>query len=97
MENGPSVSLIDAARLHADVTVLHDIDPADPMLRSHVIEFCQEFCRRKGATIDSHRIAARIVDFDIFRPIERLFHVAAPNEHVFWRLLPWIFEDAALV
>ena len=89
--------LVNAARLHADVAVLDQVDAADAVFRADVVQRCQELSRREPLAVHRDRIAASVIDLDVLRPVRRLFHRPAPDEHIRRRLLPRIFEDAAFV
>ena len=45
VEDGAARILVDTTRLHADETVLADVDDADTVSRTDFVEFRQEFDR----------------------------------------------------
>ena len=56
-EDGPAGSLIDAAGLHADDTVFHDIDDADAVLAAQLVELADDIGDLHSLAVESLRYA----------------------------------------
>ncbi len=67
--------LVHAARLHADETVLDQIEPADAVPASEPVEMREQHGRRHRRAIDRDRIALLEIDDDEARLVRRLFGI----------------------
>src|SRR5438132_4629588 len=55
-QDGAARRLVQAARFHADVAVLHEIEPADAVLAPELVETRQQARRREFVAVDRARI-----------------------------------------
>jgi hypothetical protein len=97
VENGPSRGLVDAAGLHPHVPVLHQIDPADPVLRPDSVQPFEERHGAEAPAVDRDGVARLELDLNVRRHVGRLLGRAGQQEHLLGGLGPGVFEDAALV
>ena len=89
--------LVDAARLHADVAVLDQVDSADAVAPADVVEPGEQDGRRRALAVDANGVAGLEVDLDVLGPVGSLLGRDAEEEHVLVRLAPRVLQDAALV
>ena len=64
LEDGAAGGFIDAAALHADVAVFHQIDPADAVAAADFIELGQQFGRRETFAVDRDGVP-RITSYNV--------------------------------
>ena len=64
--------LVDAARLHADVAVLDEVDAADAVLAAESVQPLEQRHRSEPLPVDRDRIAGLEVDLDRLRLVGRL-------------------------
>src|SRR5215471_3177539 len=88
--------LVHAARLHADEAVLDEVEPADAVLASELVEPRQEIGRREFLAVDRRRIAALELDGEIRRPVRRLLRIARARVDVIRDLGRRILQNFAL-
>src|SRR6185437_13188033 len=86
---------VNAARLHADEAVLDEIEPADAVLATKLIELRQQRSRRQLHAIDRNGIAVAEFDLDILRLVRRLLGRDRAAVHIFLGLVPRILEHFA--
>ena len=93
----PPGRLVDTARLHADVPVLHQVDAADAVLAADPVEPLEQRHRTEPLAVDGHRVAGLELDLDMGREVGRLLGRPGQEEHLVRRLGPGVLEDPALV
>src|SRR5437879_5699659 len=71
VQDGATRRLVDAARLHADETVLDEVEPADAMLAAERVERGEQHRRRQLLAVYGDGIATREFYLDIFRLVRR--------------------------
>ena len=62
VQDGAAGGLVDAVILHADETVLHDIDDADAVLAAQIVELLDDLAGLHLLAVDGHRSAGLEVD-----------------------------------
>ena len=75
--------LVAAARLHADVAVFDQVEPADAVLAAELVKGLQHFCRRQLPAVDSDDVAALVLEIDGFGAVRRFFGRHRPAPHRF--------------
>ncbi len=70
-QDGPAGSLVDPARLHADVAVLDQVQAADAIVVAELVQPGEQSRGRQPLAIDRHCIAALEVDGDHARLVRR--------------------------
>src|SRR2546426_4561718 len=72
VQDRPAGRFIHAARLHADVAVLHEVHAADPMRTAEAIEVREQRSRREALAVHRDRVSLLVVDLDVRRLGRRL-------------------------
>ena len=88
--------LIDAAGLHADIPVFHQIQAPYPVGAAQPIEAGKQGQGLHADPVQGHRITLLEINLQVGRPLRRLFRGDRQREHGLVRLVPRILEDAAL-
>src|SRR4051812_44772761 len=89
--------LVGATRLHADETVLHEINAADSVTRADLIQQFDKLDWIKLLSIESDRHALDEIDLDLFGAVGRLLRRLGPHPRGWqWRGVR-ILELAALM
>ncbi len=89
--------LVHAARLHAHQAVLHHVGAADAVDAAQLVQPRHQLDGAAGHAVDALRDALLEVDLHVLRLVGSLLRRAGQHEHVLVRLVPRIFQDAALV
>jgi hypothetical protein len=97
VEDGAARRLVDAARLHADDAVLHEVHASDAVLTAHPVEAREQGHRAQALAVDRHRIAPLKVDEDLDGHVGRGLRRVREQKHLIGRGHPRVFQDAALV
>ena len=92
VENRSAWVLIDTARLHANEAVLADIDNADTITCTDLIEFRQQFDCPHLLTVDSNGDPFLKGNGDILRRIRCILRCTGDEEHGVLRLVRRILE-----
>src|SRR4029450_4313907 len=74
--DGASRRLVDAARLHPDVPVLHEVDAADPVLAADAVHPLQERDGAEPLAVDGDGVPRLELDLDHGRHVGRLLGCA---------------------
>ncbi len=100
-QDGAARGLVDPAALHADETVLDQIDPADAVLAGQLVQCLHHRGGLHRLAVDRHAVAALEVEFDVFGLVRRVLGGGGQLEHglvvLGRRVEPGVFEDARLV
>ncbi len=72
VKQGHARGLVDAARLDADVAVLHQVHTTDAMTTAHHVEHADELSGRATLTVNGHRRALLEGDGHLFGLVGRL-------------------------
>ena len=94
-QDGAAGRLVNAARFHADKSVLDEIDPADAVVAAELIELGQQDSRRELLAVDRDRIALLEADGDNGRFVGRVFRRDGALIDVRRRLLRRVLEHLA--
>src|SRR3569833_422222 len=97
VEHAAAGRLVDAARLHANVAVLDEVDPAYAVLAGDLVTLLSKLNQIELVAIDRDGVALDVLDLDHPRLVRRLARIARALEHLRIGFLPRILEDAALV
>ena len=65
-------SLVNTARLHANETVFHQVDPANAMVAAQLIQFCEHVDRAVFGAVDRDRLSFLERDDYLFRLIRSI-------------------------
>src|SRR5215469_10317040 len=90
-------SLIHSSRLHADESVLEQVDPSDSMLAADLVQFVQKGRGGQAVPINRYRYPCLEVDLDIARLVGRALRRAGQYEYVLRWLGPRVLEYSALI
>ncbi len=96
-QNRAAGGLIHAARLHPHQPIFDQIHAPDAVRPADGVQPLDEFGRAQAFSIDGNRRAALELDFDILRLIRRVFGRGGNLVHALFRLVPGVFQQAALV
>ncbi len=95
-QNGAARRLVHAARLHADETVLDEIEPADAVCAPERVERSEQIRGRKPLAIERDRVAALEIDHDITGLIGRRLRIERARIDVVRHLLRRVLQHLAL-
>ena len=96
-QNGAAGGFIAAARFHADVAVLHQVEAADAVLAAEDVQMGQHLGGGHFLTVQRHNIALGKFQIKILRRIRRLLRRHGPAPHAFFGLGGGVFQMAAFV
>src|SRR5215213_10537032 len=96
-QNRAARSLVDAAALHADQTVLQQVDAADAMLAADLVERFYKLQKSESLPVDAGRPAFFEANNDVGGSVRRLLGRDSQGVGILGRLMPRVFERAALV
>ena len=97
-EDRKTRGLIDATALHADDTVLDDVDDTDAVLTTELIELEDDLLHRHLLSVQLDRHTVLPLDLDIRLMIRRLLRSHGQHQHVIVvRLLRRILQLEALM
>ena len=94
-QNCSARSLVNAARLHSDIAVLDEIESADAVAPSQIVQFSQQLGGRHSLSVDGDRIAGFEFQFDEFRLVRRVLGMGRPLVDVVRRFGGRIFQNFA--
>ena len=89
--------LIHTTRFHPHIAVLHDVGSAHAVLPADAVQLAQKFGSRHRNAVYRHRIALLKSEHHFSRLIGRGNGRDSPTEHLFGRLQPRVFQNAALI
>src|SRR5690554_750927 len=95
--DGAPRRLVAATGLHADKAVFNDIQTANTVGTTHLVQVLQHGCRAHLLAVDGHDIALAVGQYQVGRLIRRLLGADAPAPHVFLGFRPRIFQNAAFI
>ena len=95
--DGAAGGFVAAARLHADVAVLHQVETADAVLAAEFIQFGQDLCGRKFRAIERHDIAVGEFEIKVFGLVRCIFRRYRPAPHALFGFGGGVFQMAAFV
>ena len=96
MIDGAARRFVHAARFHADIAVLDQIEPADAMLAAIFVELLQQRRRAHRLAIDRDTVAAFEINRDIFGRIRRILGIVGPRINIVGHFFPRILKHLAL-
>ena len=95
--DGAAGSLVAPARLHADVAVLDDVEPADAVIAAQLVELFEHFVGLQRLAVDGDDVTLIEGELDVGGCVWCGFGRHTPAPHVFLGLGPGVFEHAAFV
>ena len=97
-QNGAARGLVAAARLHSNITVLHQVEPADAMTATKTIELGEQLVGLHLLAVDGCEVALDEVELDLLGLAGCLFdrHGQAPHA-AGWGLAARVLEQAPLI
>ena len=96
-QDGPARRFVTATRLHADIAVLDEIEPANAVRAADFVQGFEQRRRRQALAVERDRIALFEFDVEHRRPVGRRLRRHAPAPHGVFRRRPRIFEHAAFI
>ena len=95
-QDGAARGLVHASRLHADESVLDQVEPADPVGAPERVKLGQQASRREPAAVERDRIAALELDGDIGGLVRRILRIEGARIDVVGDLLRRVLQHLAL-
>ena len=95
--DGAAGRLVATAGLHADITVLDDVEAADAIFTADAIQLGQDLGRSHVLAVDGNDVALAVGQLDIGRCVWSCFRRDSPLPHVLFMLGPGVFQHTALV
>ena len=95
VEDGSGGSFVHAAGFHTHETVFHDIDSADSVFGTEIVQFAHEICGGEFFAVDFDGDTLHEFDDHVFRFICRLGQGLGHDADFFRTFFPRIFQDAA--
>ena len=96
VEDRAAGRLVHAARLHADETILDEVEPPDAVATAIVVECLEQRRGRHALAIDRDRIAALEIDRDHLGRVGRVLGIDGARIDVIGHFVPRVLEDEAL-
>ena len=94
-QNCASRCFVNAARLHADETIFHQVQTANAIVVAQTIEFGQYRGGRHGNAIQGNGVAVLEIDFDVFGNIRRVPRCDGALVDKFRCFFPRVFQHFA--
>ena len=94
-QDGTAGCLVDAARLHADKAVLHQVEPANAVRPAELVQFGEQGRGRHRHAVDGDRVTLLETDFHIGRGIGRFLWRDGAGIDVFRCFFRRIFQHFA--
>ena len=89
--------LVAAARLHADVAILDQIEAADAVLAANTVELGERLRRSHRFAVDRDDVTVRIFELEIFCRVGCFFGRRRPPPHIVFGLQRGIFQRPSFV
>ncbi len=86
-----------ATALHADVSILDDVETTDAVLATDPVELGQHLGGAHSLAVDGHDVALVVGELDVGGLVRRSLGAGGPTPHLLRRLEPRILERSALV
>ena len=97
LEQGAARRFVDASGLHADKTILHEVEPSDPVRTPEFVEPFQQAGRGQAGPVDRDGVSLLEVDFHVLRRIRSGFRRSRSLEHCLVGFVPGILQCPSFV